>query len=248
VTGTQEIGVLVSIGNANGSSASIGPAADDVSLGPEELWDRHGTSLYAMACALLGDESAALRAVTLGMMDLYRQPELDARLRADEALRSAARCIYRRADAEVPDDSIRWSMTATPVMTRLGEVALSQRRTLALCVFGGHTYREAAATLDTPPGTVARLLISGLLELTRMKSTGQDAEPSRPGVYTIDRAHALLEEATEILMRSHGLGENYAVELLCHRAADSGRTVVDTAAQVIAEAPGADDGHRRSAE
>ena len=31
----------------------------------EDLWDRHGTSVYTLACAILGDEAAAAQAVTL---------------------------------------------------------------------------------------------------------------------------------------------------------------------------------------
>ena len=44
----------------------------DASTAPdlEKVWDRHGGSVYALACALLGDEAAAVRVVTLAMVDL----------------------------------------------------------------------------------------------------------------------------------------------------------------------------------
>ena len=44
----------------------------DASTAPdlEKVWDRHGGSVYALACALLGDEAAAMRTVTLAMVDL----------------------------------------------------------------------------------------------------------------------------------------------------------------------------------
>jgi len=48
----------------------------------------------------------------------------------------------------------------------------SQRASLALCVFGGLTHREAAALLDVPPGTVAALLTAGLRELGRLAAGG----------------------------------------------------------------------------
>ena len=43
-----------------------------------------------------------------------------------------------------------------------------QRASLALCVFGGLTHREAAALLGVPPSTVAELLTAGLRELGRL--------------------------------------------------------------------------------
>lgn len=45
-----------------------GTTAADV--GPEELWERHGGALFAMARVLLADDSAALNAATLGLVDL----------------------------------------------------------------------------------------------------------------------------------------------------------------------------------
>lgn len=38
---------------------------------PEELWDLHGSALFALACALVGDKPTALHAVTWAMADLY---------------------------------------------------------------------------------------------------------------------------------------------------------------------------------
>ena len=137
----------------------------DHGLEPEELWDLHGLSLFAMSCALLGDHTAAMRAVTLGMVDLYRSSEVGGPP-AEQALRSAARHVFRHCDQMHREESVLWSLTEPSVMTWLGELADFQRHTLALCVFGGHTYREAADVLGVPPGTVARLLISGLHQLS----------------------------------------------------------------------------------
>src|SRR4051812_28393556 len=36
----------------------------------EKVWDRHGGAVYSLACAVLGDEAAAVRVVTLAMVDL----------------------------------------------------------------------------------------------------------------------------------------------------------------------------------
>jgi DNA-directed RNA polymerase specialized sigma24 family protein len=56
----------------------------------------------------------------------------------------------------------------SPVMVSMSQLAPVQRASLALCVFGGLTHREAAALLDVPPSTVADLLTTGLRELGRL--------------------------------------------------------------------------------
>ena len=59
-----------------------------------------------------------------------------------------------------------------PVMTWLAQLAQLQRACLALCVFGGHTHREAADLLDVAPTTVAELLTAGLHELGNLAAAG----------------------------------------------------------------------------
>ena len=60
----------------------------------------------------------------------------------------------------------------SPVMVWMSQLARVQRASLALCVFGGLTHREAAALLDVPPSTVADLLTTGLRELGRLAAGG----------------------------------------------------------------------------
>ena len=57
-----------------------------------------------------------------------------------------------------------------PVMVWVSQLARLQRASLALCVYGGLTHREAAALLDVPPSTVADLLTAGLRELGRLSA------------------------------------------------------------------------------
>ena len=130
--------------------------------------------MCALACTLLGDESVALRAVTLGMVDLYAPSDADAAITVDESLIAAARCVYGRCHAILADSSSRRTMSGPPLMVWLGELALSQRGALGLCVFGGHDYRQAAHLLDLPPDVVARLLTSGLQELGRLAAAGTE--------------------------------------------------------------------------
>jgi len=133
----------------------------------EKVWDLHGGSVYALACALMGDEAAAVRAVTLAMVDLALSTDGEAR---EDTLRFLARRVYRHSQEAPVERSGKPGLP--PVMAWLGELAQLQRACLALCVFGGHTHREAAALLAVPPSTVAELLSAGLRELGQLAAGG----------------------------------------------------------------------------
>jgi len=131
--------------------------------GPHDLWDRHGGSAYALACALLGNEAAVAEAVRLAMADLARSGEV----RSDaEARRVLARSVYRHA-RDLPSGTAD-AHRLPRAMVWLSRLARLQRASLALCLYGGLTHREAAALLDVPPATVADLLIAGLREVSRL--------------------------------------------------------------------------------
>lgn len=137
----------------------------------EDAWEQHGRSLYALASTLLGDREAAVRAVTLGMTDLVHSPH---RGPAADLRRCMARHVYRRTlelAAQAPT-----TRQLPSAMAGLGRLAQLQRACLALCVFGGHTYREAAGVLGVQPVTVAELLTAGLREVGRF--TTEAASPS----------------------------------------------------------------------
>jgi len=129
----------------------------------EDLWDRHGASVYALACALLGNEVAAAEAVRLAMADLARPMS---GVSTQEARRCLVRHVYRHA--QEPAGETSGAVQLPPVMVWVSQLARLQRASLALCVFGGLTHREAAAVLDVPPSTVADLLTAGLRELGRL--------------------------------------------------------------------------------
>ena len=129
----------------------------------EDLWDRHGGSAYALACALLGNEVAAAEAVRLAMSDLASSIR---GVSTEEARRCLVRHVYRHA--QEPADERSGAVLLPPVMVWVSQLARVQRASLALCVFGGLTHREAAALLDVPPSTVADLLTAGLRELGRL--------------------------------------------------------------------------------
>ncbi len=126
----------------------------------EDLWDRHGGTAYALACALLGNEVAAAEAVRLAMADLARSIR---GVSTEEARRCLVNHVYQRT--QELDGETSGAVLLPPVMVWVSRLARLQRASLALCVFGGLTHREAAALLDVPPGTVADLLTAGLREL-----------------------------------------------------------------------------------
>lgn len=129
----------------------------------EDLWDRHGGSAYALACALLGNEVAAAEAVRLAMGDLARSIR---GVSTQETRLCLVRHVYWHAEEFADETS--GPVLLPPVMVWVSRLARLQRASLALCVFGRLTHREAAALLDVPPCAVADLLTAGLRELGRL--------------------------------------------------------------------------------
>ena len=87
-------------------------------------------------------------------------------LSTEEARRRLVRHVYRLTQEHAGDTS--GAALLPPGMELVSQLARLQRASLALCVFGGLTHREAAALLDVPSSTVAALLTSGLRELGRL--------------------------------------------------------------------------------
>lgn len=129
----------------------------------EQQWDLHGVSLWVLACALLGNREAAMTAIASAMVDQAEGADRP----ADEPLRAVAGLVYRRCD-QVLAETTRSMPALTPSVGRLGELSEGQRTALALCTYGGHTYRDAALVLGLRPEVVAALLISGLHDLVRL--------------------------------------------------------------------------------
>jgi hypothetical protein len=136
----------------------------------EDLWDRYGTSVYTLACALLDNETAAVRAVTLGMTDLASSAKSAS---TNDARRSWARHVYWRSQELAGETSS--TPPPPPAVGLLSQLTHIQRACLALCLFGGHTRRQVADLLDLPPTTVADLLTSGLRAVKRLEASGTAA-------------------------------------------------------------------------
>lgn len=149
---------ILSAHDSSATTSAAGSEITPVQAMAVEAWERHGAAAYALACALLGDEQAASRAVTRAMADFVLTP-----VSPDEARRTLARHVYRRCE-ELAENTPR-TLRLPPAMVWIGQLAQAQRTCLALCLYGGHTHREAAALVGLSPVTVAGLLSSGLREL-----------------------------------------------------------------------------------
>lgn len=152
-----------------------------------EAFRRHAGAAYAVAKRILGDDGAAREIAHDAFMWLWHEPDrFDpergtlrtyllnfAHSRAIDRLRSERRRQRREEDDArgtpvVTDDVERevWDMTvATKVRGALGELPADERRAIEFAYFGGYTYRETAALLQAPEGTVKSRIRSGLRRL-----------------------------------------------------------------------------------
>lgn len=142
-------------------------------MAPEKLWDLHGGSLLALARTLLGDESAAQRAVAAGLAALYQdRGDTGATL----TLPVAARYVFAHSEAMRSHGAlVTFEGTDASGTSTFRQMALNQRRMLALCIYGGYTYRDAAAAIGVSAETAARLVTTAL-------KRSRQAPPSASGV------------------------------------------------------------------
>lgn len=149
-----------------------------------EIYRRHAGAVFGLARRLLQDASRAEEVVQEVFLRLWHQPdrydpergslrsyllaqthgrsvdilrsETSRRRREEREARESASAGYG-VEHEVFDitvaEKVREAVTSLPV---------SQRRAIELAYFGGHTYREVAAILDEPEGTVKGRIRAGL--------------------------------------------------------------------------------------
>jgi RNA polymerase sigma-70 factor (ECF subfamily) len=149
-----------------------------------ELYRRHAGSVLGLARRLLGDQTLAEEVVQEVFLRLWRSPEkfdpqrgslrsfllAQTHGRAIDLLRSErARRLREEREAMVtPEESYDierevWDLTvAERVRQALETLTPDERRAIELAYFGGHTYREVAAILDEPEGTIKSRIRVGL--------------------------------------------------------------------------------------
>lgn len=152
-----------------------------------EAYRRHAGAVHALARRVLLEDSAAEEVVQEVFVRLWNSPErfdaqrgslrsfllAQAHGRAVDMLRSETSRKRReerdaRTTAEAGYDLERevWDLaTAERVKQAVAQLPADERRSIELAYFGGHTYREVAALLDQPEGTVKSRIRSGLRRL-----------------------------------------------------------------------------------
>ena len=155
-----------------------GEQAEDI----EAAYGRHRGAVVAAARRVLGDAARAEDVAQEVFVGLWTQAgAFDpargslrtflmtvAKRRAIDALR--ADTARQRREARAATDPSQWlevpdMETAAAVRRSLAALPAAERAAIVMAFFGGRTYREAAAELGLPEGTVKTRIRSGLVRL-----------------------------------------------------------------------------------
>jgi RNA polymerase sigma-70 factor (ECF subfamily) len=167
-----------------------------------ELYRRHGSGVYGLALRLLGRSDLAEEVLQEVMVSLWERPDrfdpargnlrpfllrvahgkaVD-RLRSETARgRREDRHERRRErdDADLEREVLEL-LRAETVREAVGTLSEGERRAIELAYFDGHSYREVAAILRQPEGTIKGRIRLGLRKLAdRLDAAGLG--PPRPG-------------------------------------------------------------------
>ncbi|MEU5528013.1 RNA polymerase sigma factor [Micromonospora chersina] len=189
-----------------------------------DLFDDHARSVYNHGFRLTGDWSVAEEVVSLTFLEAWRlRDRVDAGAEAGSlrswllgiatnVARNVRRAARRHAAAMsrlprpevVPDFAeevaarIRDRQRLALVRTALPALRQPEREVLALCVWSGLDYAEAAAALGVPVGTVrsrlsrARTKLHRLVTAGKLRPAGESPEPAGGrGQVPVDRAIAV---------------------------------------------------------
>jgi RNA polymerase sigma-70 factor (ECF subfamily) len=164
-----------------------------------EAYRRHGGAVYALARRVLRDDGLAEDVVQEIFLRLWKDPQrfdpergtlrswllaqthgraVD-RLRADSSRRRREELDARRtATAGYDVEREAWDLVvADRVAGVMAELPAGEREAIELAYFGGYTYRDVAAVLNTPEGTVKSRIRAGL---KRLRAELIDSETGRP--------------------------------------------------------------------
>lgn len=161
-----------------------------------EIFDRHAGAMYGLARRVLGDEAEAQDIVQEVLTRLWVEPErYDAcrgrlrsflyrethsraieRLRSLRARRRREEAPQARSMAVAPDDledHVVGSLRSETVRQALAGLSPDERTVIIHAYYGGLTYRETAARLGLPEGTVKSRIRSGLRRLAEALGPGR---------------------------------------------------------------------------
>ena len=89
------------------------------------------------------------------------------RVRSEQAHRDRDEKVGRQTERpfDQVSESVLDRLDETRVTTALATLTQPQRQAIELAYYGGHSYREVAALLDTPEGTIKTRIRDGLVKL-----------------------------------------------------------------------------------
>jgi RNA polymerase sigma-70 factor, ECF subfamily len=161
--GSQMAGVVMT------SHAGAAPSASDpelvaaVAQGGEqavaEVYRRYSGAVWAVAQRVCGDRASAEDVCQTVFVDLWRRPERFDPQRGKLRSWLVAQAHARAVDVEAA--SLLASLV-DHVRRALDRLAADDRDAIVLAYFGGHSYRETAALLGAPEGTVKSRIRRGL--------------------------------------------------------------------------------------
>lgn len=148
------------------------------------LYDRYGGAVWSVARRVCNDRTLAEDVTQIVFVDLWRRPQrfdpsrgglrpwlvAQAHARAVDTVRSES-ARQRRHEREAhlaPPPSPDVEATAHvaqlshEVRRAVGRLAAEERDAIVLAYFGGHSYRETAALLGAPEGTIKSRIRRGL--------------------------------------------------------------------------------------
>jgi RNA polymerase sigma-70 factor (ECF subfamily) len=162
-----------------------------------EALRRHGGPVWAVAMRVTGSASAADDITQEVFVGLWNDPQrfdpargslrsyllAVAHHRAVDVLRSeqARRAREERAARDLVErgagvEEAAWGLVvAEQVRQALEQLPEREREAIELAYFGGHTYREVAALLEEPEGTVKTRIRTGLRRLRALLSSLPEA-------------------------------------------------------------------------
>ncbi|MGH3357814.1 MAG: sigma factor-like helix-turn-helix DNA-binding protein [Nocardioidaceae bacterium] len=132
------------------------------------ICERHGSPLYLLGCAITRDSDRAADAAARAIAQTSPPSTESSRGDAELLRRELGRRVYLDCVALEPpsggyprhSDRPDADASSLPMVAWLWSLPPQQRASIALCVFGGHTYREAATLLGLAAADVAGLLHS----------------------------------------------------------------------------------------
>ena len=152
-----------------------------------ELYERHSRAVFAMAQRIVGHRDLAEEVVQELFLRLWNEPERFQpergqlrsflfrqahsrsieRVRSEEARRRREQRHDREQNAPAYDiEREAWALIQSEVVRdAMAELSPGEREAIELAYFGGHSYRDVAAMLDVPEGTIKSRIRVGLSRL-----------------------------------------------------------------------------------